>query len=221
MVLELKDGEPDVFLLADVPIALLVEVHEAHVVGVDFDCFLPIRLDLTAAPVLRLHAILSWFIKTFESILFVRERNLSCQLMAHIAHKNVEDVVTCIVKSNPLTVFEHNFFEAHSSQVCRLHAHLDTVLRPSKQFVVHVRTFDQKVRYGRVMTSLFHVDHCSILADSLERFTEDWVQRFFEYLFLVEEGHVVGHEELHALKRVLNRGSLVQVDNHRALKRWH
>lgn len=217
----MKDGEPDILLLTDVPIALLVEVQEAHIVGVDFDHFLPLLLDLTIAIVLSLHAILSRFIIAYKSILLVRKRNLSRQLMTHIAHKNVEYVVTCIVKSNPLAILENNFFEAHSSQVCRLHAHLDAVLRPSIQFVVHVRAFNQKVRYGRMMTGLFHVDHRAILAHGLERFTKDWVQRLFEYLLLVEEGHVVGHKEFHAFERVLNRGSLVQEDNHRALKRRH
>ena len=171
----MKDGEPNILLLTDVPVALLVEVHESHVVGVNLSHFLPVLLDFTIAIVLRLHAILAWLIIAFESVLLVGKRNLSCQLMAHIAHKNVEYVVTCIVKSNPLAILEHNFFEALSTQVCRLHAHLDAVLRPSKQFVVHIRAFNQKVRYGRMMTSLLHVDHCTVLAHGLERFTKDWV----------------------------------------------
>jgi len=51
--------------------------------------------------------------------------------MAHITHKNVEDVVACIVKSNLLAIFEDNFFEPLSEQVCRLHAHFDAVERPT------------------------------------------------------------------------------------------
>ena len=145
MVFQLHDGEPDILLLPYVPVSLLVEVCEAHVVGVDLARLLPLLLDFPAYVVLRLHAVLAGFVPAFESILLVCKRDFSRLLMAHIAHENVEDIISCIVKSNPLAILKDNFFEALGNQVCRLHAHLNAMLRPSLQYIVHIRAFDQKV----------------------------------------------------------------------------
>ena len=93
--------------------------------------------------------------------------------------------------------------------------------RPSEQLVVLVGALNQKVRDGWMMTSLFHINHRAILANSLVSLTENRVQWLLENLLLVEEGHVVGHEQLHTLHWVLNRSSLVQVNDHGALESWH
>ena len=46
--------EPDLFLFPDVPVALLVEVGKAHVIGVDVHHLLLAYFDLTADVVLSL-----------------------------------------------------------------------------------------------------------------------------------------------------------------------
>ena len=71
------------------------------------------------------------------------------------------------------------------------------------------------------MTGLFHVNHRTVLAHSLKRLTEDRVQWLLENFLLIEERQVMGHNELHTFKRVLNRGSLVQKDYLCALQRRH
>ena len=194
MVLEAENGEPDFLLLADVPVPLLVKVCEAHIVTVDFADFLAGLFDLAANPILSFHAILSGFVPSLKTISLVCKSNLSSELMAHISHENVEDVVSRVVKSNPLPILEDDLLEALRDQVGRLHAHLDAVEGPSVQLVVFVRALDQKVRHRWMMTGLFHKDHCTVLADGLECFAQDGVQRLLEDLLLVEEGQIVRHE---------------------------
>ena len=112
MLFEVKDWEPYLFLLSDIPIALLVEIDEAHIVAVNLTNFLAIRFDFTRHPVLSLHAVLAWLIPPLKSISLIGEGYLSSQLMTHVAHENIENVVTSIVKTNPLAILEDNFFKA-------------------------------------------------------------------------------------------------------------
>ena len=71
------------------------------------------------------------------------------------------------------------------------------------------------------MTGLLHVDACAILAYRLVGLTENRIERLLKDLLFVEEGEVVGHEELHAFEGVLDGGSLVQEDNHCGLQGGH
>ena len=175
MIFEAENGEPNLLLLANVPIPLLVKVGEAHVVTVDFADFLAGLFDLSLDPILGLHAILSGLVPALETISLVCKSDFPSELMAHISHENVEDVVSRVVKSNPLPVFEDDLLEALRDQVGRLHAHLDAVQRPSVQFVVFIGALDQKVGHRWMVTGLFHKDHCTVLADGLERLAQDRV----------------------------------------------
>lgn len=220
-LLELQDGEPNLLLLSNVPVSLLVEVGEAHVVAVDFADFGAIGFDLTADPVLSLHPVLAWLVEAFKLILFVCERYFPRQLMAHVAHENIKDVVSCVVESYPLSVFENDFLVALRYEVCRLHSHLDAMLRPAVEHVVFVGSLNEEVGNGWMMTSLLHVDHRAILSKSLVGLTENRIQRLLENFLLVEERQIVGHEELHSLNGILDGRSLVEVDDHGALQSGH
>lgn len=124
---------------------MLVKVSEAHIVALYFADLLTVSFNLSTNVVLSLHAKLAGLIEANETVGFVSELNLSSQLMAHIAHEDVENIVTRVVKSNLLSILELNLLEAMGCEVGRLHAHFDAVTRPAFHCIGPVGSFNQKV----------------------------------------------------------------------------
>ncbi len=107
---DLDNLEPDFILLTDIPVALFVKVGEAHIVTIDITDLFTIHVDLAAHVILSLHAILAGLIDALDLVFLIGESDLACQLMTHRTHDDVEYVVTSIVKSDFLAIFEGDFF---------------------------------------------------------------------------------------------------------------
>ena len=103
---DFNDWEPYFLLFPNIPVALMVEFCEAHVVSEDITHFFALHIDLSTNVVLCLQFVLARLIPTFNAILFISEGNLTCKLMSHVSHENVEDVVAGVIVANLLTVLE-------------------------------------------------------------------------------------------------------------------
>ena len=145
-------------MLADVPVPHVVEVGKAHIVCVDIADLLASDLDITADVILGLHTVLAWLILSLNLVCLICQCDLASQLVTHVAHKDIEDVIACVVVLDGMTILEDDLFAASCSQIARLKAYLDAVLRPTSQLIVAIWAIDDKVRDRWVMASLFHED---------------------------------------------------------------
>ena len=184
---KLNNWKPDFFLLSNVPISLLVEIGEAHIVCVNFAHFFPIHIDLPANVVLSLHTVLARLVDTLNVILKVFCCDFACQLVTHGTHHDVKDIVPCVIEADCMAIFESDLFVTKGMQIARVYSNFDTVLGPACQSVVLVWSFDVKVRNRWMVACLLHVNVSPILAASLECFTEDRVQGLLKNLLFVEE----------------------------------
>lgn len=175
-------------MLSDIPVALIVEFCEAHVVSKYIAHFLASHIDLPTYVVLCLQFVLARFIPSFDAILFIGEGNLTCELMSHVSHENVEDVVASVIVANLLTVFEGDLLVSCSFECSGLHADLNIMIRPADQFVIIIWSVNHEMRDGWMVTCLLHEDLRSILSICLVSFTKDGVQRLFKDLFFDKEG---------------------------------
>lgn len=115
-------------MLADVPVPHVVKVCEAHVVCVDVADLLASDLDIAADVILSLHTVLSRLILRLNLVCLVGECDLASQLVTHVAHEDVEDVIACVVVLDSVTVLEYDLFATRCNEVARLEADLDAVL---------------------------------------------------------------------------------------------
>ena len=104
--LKSTDGEPNFIHLANVPIANSAEITKAHVVSIDFTNLLSANFDIATDIVLRLHAVLSRLVLCDNLVSLVDEGDLAGDLVAHVAHQHVEQVVTRRIVLNSLSVLE-------------------------------------------------------------------------------------------------------------------
>ena len=101
-------------MFPDVPVALIAEFCEAHVVSEYITHFLASHIDLTTYVILCLQFELSRLIPSLNAVLFIREGNLTCKLMSHVSHENVEDVIAGVIVANLLAILEGNLLVARS-----------------------------------------------------------------------------------------------------------
>lgn len=85
-LIKLDDGAPNLVHLTDVPVALFVEVCEAHVVCIDLTNFLTGDVDLTAYVILSLHPVLARLIDPLNVIGLIGKGKFACELMSHASH---------------------------------------------------------------------------------------------------------------------------------------
>ena len=88
------DRGPALLHLTNVPIAHATDVAESHVVCIDVTNFLSTHLDITADVVLCLHSVLARFILCNNLVLFISKGDLASDLVAHITHQHIEQVVS-------------------------------------------------------------------------------------------------------------------------------
>ena len=129
--------------------------------------------------------------------------------MTHVAHEDVKDMVTRIVKTNRLTVLEGHHFVALSNHIGRLKTHFNGKLGPACHLVIAVGSLNIKVRARWMVARLLHEYIGAVLSTSLVSLAKNRVQRLLEDFLFVEEGQTVGHQKLH--DKLLSYGRKVSV----------
>ena len=107
-------------MLANVPIPHVVEVGKAHIVCIDIADLLASDLDIAADVILGLHTVLAWLILSLNLVCLICQCDLASQLVTHVAHKDIEDVIACVVVLDCMTILEDDLFAASRNQIARL-----------------------------------------------------------------------------------------------------
>lgn len=216
-----NEREPDLILLANVPVTHSVEIHVSHVVAINLAHLLAVLDDLTDDVVLCLSAKHSWLVVSCDTVSLVSVLDLSCQLMAHSAHEEVVEGIIGVSVRDLLTVFKNNSLVTFGGQVGRVHTSFDGEGRPPIHYVVIVGTIKLHVSDRRMMAGLLYVDLATVLSVSFERLSKNRVQGLLEDLLRPEKRYRLRHDQLHSLDGVANARSVVQVDRASTLKGGH
>lgn len=92
--------EKHCFFLTNIPIPHRVKIEVANVIAFNSAYFFPVLVDLTPDKVLLAEVICAEVVIPHQTVNFISEGDLSCQLMIHCAHENSTQVVIVLVPTD-------------------------------------------------------------------------------------------------------------------------
>ena len=92
--------EKHCFFLTNIPIPHRVKIEVANVIAFNSAYFFPVLVDLTPDKVLLAEVICAKVVIPHQTVNFIGEGYLSCQLVIHCAHENSTQVVIVLVPTD-------------------------------------------------------------------------------------------------------------------------